>query len=234
MKSPEQKIADIRKPPSLANWVRLNERRRDTTASKIFKFAIAKPRHALVQVYDLVADYVTLRVSAQDIRKGVDRILNPLVRKLGHEIITALLPWLDEQGLEGIQVYHNFNAPYPIGRNVVVPVRPTFVCLHDGVLTPVFVIGWSSFPFSDFHKRLFCAIVRRAILSQEDFEGSDCLIIFVPRHKGSKSERYVRSFWVSSIRDMSEEELHNQLERFGDGLDDAVPLILAELARRGE
>lgn len=234
MKSAEQKIAEIRKPPSLANWVRLNERRRDDTARKIFRFVVSKPKHALSQVYSLIADYITFKLTLEDVQKGIDRIGNPLVRKLGREIVTVLLPWLDEQGFEGIEVYHNFNAPFPIGRNIVVPVRPTFICLDNGILTPVFVIGWSSFPFEDFHKRLFCAIVRRAILSLEGFEQSDALVLFVPRHKGSKSERYVRPIWVSTIADMTEYDLRDQFERFGDGLDDAIPMILDELARRGE
>jgi len=145
-----------------------------------------------------------------------------------------VLPWLDEQSIEGIEVYRNFNAPFPIGRNIVVPVKPTFICLNDGVLTSVFLIGWTSFTFTDFHKRLFGAIVRRAILSLEEFENSNALMLFVPRHKGSKSERYVRPIWVSTIPDMTEEELHSQFDRFGDGLDDAIPMILTELARRGE
>ena len=234
MKSAEQKIAEIRRPPSLANWVRLNERRRDATARRIARFVVAKPRHALTQVYRLIADYVTLAIPPETVRRGLQWIVNPLVRKLGQEIVAVLLPWLDAEDFKGIEVFHHFNVPYPIGRGIVIPVKPTFVCIRDGKLTPVFVIGWSSIPFTDFHKKLFAAIVRRSVLSLEEFEGSDALVLFVPRIKGTKTERYVRPMWINGIPDMSEDELREQFDRFGNALDDAVPVILEELARRGE
>lgn len=234
MKSAEEKIAEIRKPPSLANWVRLNDRRRDATARRIARFVIAKPRHALTQVYRLIADYVTLAVPSETVRRGIDWIVNPLVRKLGQEILTVLLPWLDSKDFHGIEVFHHFSVPFPIGRGIVIPVKPTFVCIRNGKLTPVFVIGWSSIPFTDFHKILFGAIVRRAILSLEDFEGADALAIFVPRIKGTKSERYVHPMWINALPDMSDQALRDQFDRFGNALDDAVPVILEELAKRGE
>ena len=234
MKSVEQKIADIRKPPSLANWVRLNDRRRDETTKKITRFVLGKPRHALGQVYRLIADYITLDVPAANVRKGINLITNPLVRKLGHEIASVLIPWLDQEDIKGIEAFHDMNAPFPIGRGIVIPVKPTFVYNRDGKLVPVFVIGWSSIPFSDFHKRLFAAIVQRAILSLEGFEGSDALALFVPRIKGAKTERYVHPMWINSLLLMSDDELKDQFDRFGNALDDAVPIIFEELAKRGE
>lgn len=234
MKSAEQRVAEIRRPPSLANWVRLNARRRDDTARKITQFVLGKPRHALVKIYRLCADYVTLGIPALNVRKGIDEIPNPLVRKLGREIVSALLPWIDQEGLKGIEAFHSMQASFPIGRGIVIPVKPTFVFVKEGKLTPVFLIGWSSIPFDGFQKRLFGAVVQRSILSQEGFEGSDALALFVPRHKFSKTERYVHSIWVSELPPMSDEELRNQFDCFGNALDDAVPVIFAELARRGE
>src|SRR5436853_4805045 len=103
MKSAEQKIAEIRKPPSLANWVRLNARRRDDTARKIAQFVLSKPRHALAQVYRIIADYVTLGISIATAHSVLGLIGNPLVRKLGREISSVLLPWLDKEGVKGIE-----------------------------------------------------------------------------------------------------------------------------------
>lgn len=126
-KSAQQRVDEMRRPPSLANWVRLNHPRRDETTRRITRFVLAKPRHALVQVYRLIADYVTLGVSASTIRASIDAILNPLVRRLGHEIATALLPWLDEHDVRGIRAFDGMIAPFPIGRKITVPVRPTFI-----------------------------------------------------------------------------------------------------------
>ena len=233
-KSPQQRIAEMRRPPSLANWVRLNDRRRDETARRITRFVLAKPRHALSQVYRFIADYATIGASAVAVRKNLDGILNPLVRRLGHEICSALLPWLDEKNIKGIPAFHSMEAFFPIGRNISVPVRPTFVYNQEGKLTPVFIIGWSSMPFSDYQKRLFATMIERSILTQEGFENSDALVIFVPRHKYSKTQREVRSMWVRKAWLLSDAELRAQFDCYGNALDDAVPIILRELADRGE
>lgn len=233
-KSPEQRVDEMRRPPSLANWVRLNDRRRDETALRITKFVLSKPRHALGQVYRLIADYVTLGVSAATTRTGIDLIVNPLVRKLGHEIATALIPWLDKHKVKGIKAFDGMIERYPIGRNIMIPVKPTFVYNREGKLTPVFIIGWSSNPLSGYQKRLLVTMIHRVILTQEDFEWSDALILFVPRLKFSKSSREVKEMWVSKSALLSDEELRAQFDCYGNALDDAVPIILRELAARGE
>lgn len=234
MPSVEEQVSKVRKPPSLQNWVRLNERRRDDTSRNIARFVLSKPRHALVKIYGLVADYVTFGISKDTVAKAIDRIANPLVRRLGREIVSALLPWLDTQKIKGIEVFHNLNIPFPIGRGIIVPVKPTFVFQDGDKLTPVFVIGWASMPFSGFQKQLFATVIHNAILTLEGFEGSDAHVICVPRIKGSGSERIVRAWKVSEIPLLTDDELRAQFDRFGNALDDAVPIILAELARRGE
>lgn len=233
-KTAEQRVDEMRRPPSLANWVRLNDRRRDETALRITRFVLAKPRHALAQVYRLIADYVTLGISAASTRSGIDLILNPLVRKLGHEIATALIPWLDKNQIKGLRAFDGMIERYPIGRNIMIPVRPTFVYNREGKLTPVFIIGWSANALNGFQKRLLATMIQEAILTQEDFEGSDALVLFTPRMSFSKSAREVREMWVSKTWLLSEDELRKQFDCYGNALDDAVPVILRELASRGD
>jgi len=113
-------------------------------------------------------------------------------------------------------------------------VKPTFVFQHDRNLHPVFVIGWASMPFTRFQQQLFATIIYRALLTLEGFEGSDAHIVCTPRFKGSRSERNVRSWKVSHVPLLTDEELRAQFDRFGNALDDVVPIILEELAKRGE
>lgn len=49
MASAAEKIAQIRRPPSLPNWVRLNHRRRDETALRITRFVLGKPRYSTLR-----------------------------------------------------------------------------------------------------------------------------------------------------------------------------------------
>ena len=234
MQNIDKLISKVRKPPSLQNWVRLNHRRRDETTRRIARFCLAKPRHALAKIYGLVADYVTFGVPKHEVANGLERIKNPLIRRLGREIIGVILPWIDKAEIRGIEVFHNLCVPYPIGRGILVPVKPTFVFQCGKSLTPVFVIGWASMPFGDYQKQLLATIIYEALLTLEGFHGSDAHIVFAPRIKGSRSERYVRSFRVSEITLLSEEQLKAQFDCFGNALDDAVPIVLDELARRGE
>lgn len=230
----EKLISKVRKPPSLQNWVRLNHRRKDDTVRSIAKFVLGKPRHALAKIYSLVADYITFGKTQTEIHTGLSKISNPLVRKLGKEILHVLLPWLDKKNIEGIQVFHDMVAPFPIGRGIIIPVKPTFIFQYERKLTPVFVVGWATMPFSGFQKSLLATIIYRAILTLEGFEGSDAWIVCVPRIKGSRSERVVRPWKVSDCQLLSDEELREQFDRFGNALDDVVPMVLEELARRGE
>jgi hypothetical protein len=234
MKTAEQRIAQIRRPPSLPNWVRLNDRRRDETTRRITRFVLGKPRHALTQVYRYIADYVTFGLSQTVTKKAIESIPNGYVRKLGTEIADILLPWLETNNIRGIQTFHDMEARFPIGRGIVVPVKPTFVFVENGKLTPVFLIGWASFPFSDYQRSLLATIIHKAILTQEGFEESDALVICVPRIASGVPDRIVRAWYVSERAFLTDGELEAQFDRFGNALDDAVPVILEELAKRGE
>lgn len=234
MKSLEALVEKVRKPPSLPNWVRLNDRNRIETTRRITSFALSSPRHALAKVYQIAADYATFGLSQLEALTAAAKISNPVVRKLGREILSALLPELDRLNLKGIQVFHEMKVLYPIGRGITVPVKPTFVSLQDGKLTPVFAIGWTSVTLNTFQLRLLATIIYDAILTQEGFEDSDAYIIFVPRIKSAKGDRYVKTFQVSKFEQLTSAELREQFDRFGNALDDAVPIILEELARRGD
>lgn len=230
----EQRLDVMRRPPSLANWVRLNNRRRDETALRISRFVLSKPRHALAQVYRFLADYVTLGISAATVRSSIDNLTNPLVRRLGHEIATALLPWFAKHGIEGVQAFDGMVERYPIGRNISIPVRPTFVYLKDGMLTPVFIVGWSSNPLTGYQKRLMATMIQQAILTQEDFEGSDALVLFTPRQKYSETARDVGEMWVSNCWLLTDEQLRKQFDCYGNALDDAIQIVAKVLNPDGK
>ena len=233
MRTAEQRIAQIRRPPSLPNWVRLNDRRRDETAKRITRFVLGKPRHALTKIYTVIADYVSFGLSKETIFKAVDAIPNKYVRDLGCEIVDALIPWIESQNIQGIQIFHDMVANFPIGRGMLVPVKPTFVVLDNGQLVPYFVIGWASFPFNDYQKSLLSSVIYRAILTLEDFAGSDAVVVCVPRISSGIPVRTVRSWRISESALLTDVQLREQFDRFGNALDDAVPVILEELAKRG-
>jgi hypothetical protein len=89
-------------------------------------------------------------------------------------------------------------------------------------------------PFTPFQQQLLATIIHKAILTLEGFETGDAYIVCAPRIRGSRAERFVRSWRVSEIPLLSEEALREQFDRFGNALDDVVPILLDEFARRGD
>jgi hypothetical protein len=233
MSKVEQLIAKARRPPALPNWVRLNHRRQSDTVDSLKRFLLNSPKHSLGKVLKIVADVATLGVSARDAHVAVDKLANPLVRKLGHEILNALLPWMKSENIAGIPAFHDFSVKYPIGRGVYVPVTPTFVLSREGKLIPVFIIPWTTDPFNAFQNGLFAAIITDAILTQEGFENSDTLVIMLPRISGAKTGRYVKSWYINAASKIPQDILHLQLEQFGYAIDELVS-IFNEMADRGD
>lgn len=230
----EALMSKLRHPPSLPNWVRYNHRRVDDTAASMARFILGRPRHSLHKIYAIIADAVTFQNSDEVIYESLNKIRNPLVRKLGREILSVVIPYIRKNEIEGIEVFHDLEVLYRVGRGVSVPVKPTFVLYKDGQLTPVFVIGWTRVPFSDYQKRILSTLIDDALLRLEGFEGSDGLILCVPRAKGSKSEREIRSWNVSNYPPLLDHEKQELFDRYDKALDEVVPIVLEELARRGE
>lgn len=234
-KSVQQRIDEMRRPPTLANWVRLNARRRDETTTRIARFVLAKPRHALTLVYGLLADYVNLGSTAENVRTGIDGLVDPLVQRLGHEIATALLPWFDKNQIRGLPAFSTTLERFPIGRKVFIPIRPTFVAMINGRPTPVFIIGWTAQnALTGYQKQLLATMIYSALLTQEDFIESDALVLFTPRHKYSTTAREIREMWVSKIPLLTDEQLRAQFKCYGDALDDALVIVSKILDGEGK
>jgi hypothetical protein len=173
---------------------------------------------------------VSFGITEEEALKAVALIKNPLVSKLGREIVFAFSAYNKEQKLEGIQVFEDLIGFFRVSRDVVVPVRPTFVILENGRPTPVFFIGWTTLPFTRLQKRLLTTAIDDAILSFGDFAGSHAKIICAPRI--SKVHRVIRSWSTADYPRLDNLELAQQLEFYSQALVEAVPLITEELKRR--
>jgi hypothetical protein len=223
-------LKKLKQPPSVPNWTRYIHGTQDQTTNAVAKFALGFPKAALFQVYRILGDMVSFGVNEQDALKAVARIDNPLVAKLGREIVIAFSAYNREAKLAGIQIFEDTLGYFRVSRDVVVPVKPTFVILEDGKPTPVFVIGWTTLPFTRLQKRLLTTAIDDAILSYGDFAGSHARINCVPRI--SKIHRMVRSWSTVDYPRLNKVELAEQLSFYSQALIDAVPIIKKELERR--
>jgi hypothetical protein len=229
MTAPLTAIKKLRAPPGVHNWVKNIRPRTDDMAHSLYNFAVNGPRHSLKPVENVIRQVVVDGISDEDAFKCLDLITNERVRKYGRQILIALLPHIREKGWKGIQIFKNMCERYPVAANVSVPVRPTFVVRQNGKAVPYFVICWTEIGLKGYQKRILTTLIQEAILSQEDFEGSDAVIVCVPRHSFSKSERYVVEWKLSDHPALSADEKADLFRRYGQALQVAEKMILENL-----
>jgi hypothetical protein len=225
-------MTKLKQPPSVPNWARYNYPSVSKTTKAITSFALGFPSHSLFSIYPVIGDMITFGTPEVDALKGIGRIKDPKVRQLGREIIHAFAAFNRANKLEGLQIFEDFSGHFRVARDILVPVKPTFIILEQGRPTPVFFIGWTSMPFSDRQKRLLTTAIDDAVLSFGDFKGARGHILCAPRPKGSKSERIIRHWTTDDHPRFAADDLNDQLQCYASALDLAAPEIKRELDRR--
>lgn len=229
MNDPQKAIQKLRKPPAVHNWVKNIQRRTDDTAQSLYNTAVNGPRHSLKQVTDIIRNVVVDGLSDESAFKCNGAISNARTRAYGFQILKAILPYIRRESWKGVQVFKNLVEYYPVAQFVDVPVKPTFGINNNGKILPYFVICWVQVGLSEYQKRISTTLIRESILSLEEFEGSDAVIVCVPRHSFSKTERYVIEWKLSDYEPLTPEEKADLFERYGNALAEAERMILESL-----
>lgn len=229
MMSAPKAIQKLRRPPSAHNWVRNIRPRRDDTAFALRNFALHGPRHSLKPVQDIIKQIVVDGISLGQALKCLEPVSDPLVRQLGVHIINAFHPYSVKHDWRGIEVFHDLTEFYRVAANVHVPVKPTFVLNIDGKLVPHFVICWTQIGLSPYQKRVLSTLITDAILTLEEFQGSDAVIVCTPKHRFSKFQRQIVEWKVSDHPALNEHEKQQLFDRYAGALVDAERMIIESL-----
>lgn len=232
MRKKEEILKQLRRPPSVVNWASHNYRRLDETRRGLMQFALSPPRHSLGEVYSICEAIVVDRIGPDQARKCIERIKHPATKRAASEVIPAFIGYVNDAGLEGISAFKGFRTPYPIGRapdgsTMTVQVVPTFTVLGDAGLKPIFMVAWSSRSLTEYQKRLLSTIIKNAILTQQDFLGSDAEVICTPKFKSTES-RIVKSWSVRNYATLSENDLAEQFDRYGTALAEVIRSVSGE------
>lgn len=222
MEDTEKKIKSLMRLPNLVNWVRHNKRRLDDTVLQLQKFVANPPRHSLQPVQKLCAGIAYGHLTPATALEKAEEIPMQAARNAGREVLPAFCQYLEKSGIEGLPEFGSFRAMYIIGKRpddepLLVPIKPTFAGVRNDRLVPVFVIPWVDFTLNEFQKYLLSTIVCDAILTQQDFIGSDAEIIAFPRISRTKV-RYERGWRATQYNRLSQEELVEQFERYSRAL----------------
>lgn len=224
METIEQKLSRIIRVPSLINWARQNFQRTDKTRDSLKAIADSKILISLHAVYLLCAKLAYKEVSYEE---AWDTAMSykGFPGRAAQEIIPIFNEYITRGQIDALPEFRDFRIPFPIGKNpldikktLAIPVKPTFISIQEGKLRPVFLVGWVDSPLNYHQRRLISAIIRRAILTQQDFIGSDADIVTFARKKYTRSERELGVWRVSQFPDYSDEELVDQFARYSRAL----------------
>lgn len=235
MEEIDRKIARILRIPGVLNWARQNFARTDDTTIALQKLVDAEIVVSLAPVYALCAR-VAYRELSYDQAFEKALTYKHFHRNAAIEILPLFHEYLMENQIEALVDFKNFRAPYPIGRNAsgqiaAIPVRPTFVTIKDGRLLPVFMLGWVNSPLKYSQRRLASAIIRRSILTQTDFRGSDAQIISFPRIKNTTVRQ--RGGWMNSdFEDLSDDQVLKQIGIYNKALNQVIEQLMQSRDRR--
>lgn len=230
MMDPAKIIKKLRRPPAAHNFVKSVKPRRDKTAFALHNFALFPPRSSLRETAAICGQVAYDGISLEQAIKCVSRIKKQVDRVKARWIVTAFYNEAKRQAWEGIEVFREMEIFFRVAPNVDVPVRPSFVLNEDGVLTPYFLICWAKMDFTLEQKALLSTLITETILSLEEFEGSDAVIVCTPLAHSSKFEREVLTWRVSAFPPLSETERQRVFERYANALNDAEKMIIESLS----
>jgi hypothetical protein len=180
-------------------------------------------------VTDIVRLVVVDGIDDETAYKCLGAITNARTKAYGRQILRAFLPYARKSGWKGVQIFKDLMEKYPVAANVDVPVRPTFVINQDGKIIPYFVICWAEIGLTHYQRRILTTVIRDAILTLEEFLGSEAVIVCVPRHSFSKTERHVVEWNLDDYPPLSTDEKAELFERYGNALAEAERMILENL-----
>lgn len=224
--SKETKIARVLRLPSLANWARQNFRRFDETRKRVQHLADFAPKHSLSGVYSICASIACRKLSPSKIDDKIAEIENPFARASAREIVPAFLALARKREFDAVLRIGQGTLPLPIGRRpdgkpLTIPIRPTFILIEGGELTPVFMIGWARLVLKDYQKQLIASILERSFLSQQDYIGRHAEILCLPRIKRTRHREPV-CWRTDQIELLSAEQVTEQFERYSRAVRDVV------------
>ena len=229
METAEQKIARLLKTPPIFNWVQHVFPRSDDTLRSLERLAQRPIGRSLRSTYRLCAELAYREIDFEEAQQQIDKKLQGYSQAAAKEIVPVFYEEITRRQFDTIPEYKGENFPYPIGRapdgnTLTIPIAPTFVAFEAGRLLPVFVLGWRS-PIRKLHRiRLVSAIIHRSILTWQEFQGSDALIMTFCTGRWSNA-REPQSWYTSRYADMSDAELQEHFDRYNK----ALHHVIAEL-----
>jgi len=227
-----QILAKLDKPPAAHNWALCNHQAQGRTTSSLVNLAMGFPtvsyQWALTVIQNVVADGLNEARAIQNLAKTCP----PSQLQDNLDLLNAFLDHHARVNYEGIRVFDEFAGQFRAGPDVVVPVRPTVILNRNGILKPLFVIGWASNTLKYYQRRLLASLYEDAIYSLTDLRNSPGEVLLFP--KNGYGIRHLERWERNSYQLLRKDELQEQVQRFTRARDEARPIIADRFQRRAE
>lgn len=227
-----QILSKLDKPPAAHNWTLCNHQTQARTTSSLVNLAMGFPtvsyQWALAVIQNVVADNLNEARAIQNLLK----ICPPSQQQDNLDLLNAFLNHHAQVHYEGIRVFDEFAGQFHAGPDVVVPVRPTVILNKNGILKPLFVIGWATNSLKYYQRRLLASLYDDAIYSLTDLRNSPGEVLLFP--KNGYGIRHVEQWNRNSYQLLSKDEIREQVQRFTNARDEARPIIADRFRRRAE
>jgi hypothetical protein len=233
MRSSENSIlAKLDQPPAAHNWARCNRKERARTVTSLVNLALGFPKTSYIWATRTIQDFLAFHLEPDQARNVLRGKCPPSQYEANSELLEAFLSYAETRKFDAIRVYDEFTSSFKAGPNVSIPVRPTAILRENGVLTPLFVIGWAKNSLDYYQRRILTSIIEDAIFTLTDLIYSPGEILFFPRN--GYGVRKVEKWERGTYQLLTPKELKEQVERFIAARDEARPIIIQRLRDRAE
>jgi hypothetical protein len=219
----------ITKISSVLNWTLQNFPRLDQTADALLKLEKNPPKKSLRPINKICAQIANREIDLEEANRLTDHYTDYL-RMAADQIIPEFYKYAVENQVSATRAFDSERFIFQIGKlpdgssNYII-LEPTYYAIEGDFVVPTFVLGWTKIPFDTYKKKLSSSIINRALLSRQDFIGSDARIVTFPRHKWSKTKREIGGWMVSRYANMDESELQTSLDRYNKALRIVLELL---------
>lgn len=230
----EQKIARLIKVPPIFNWVQHIFLRADDTKRSLEHLARSPIGRSLRSTYRICQELAYREIDFEGAKDQIENRLQGYSQEVASEIVPVFYDELVARQFDTVPDFKSDTFPFPIGRAVdgttlTIPVSPNFVAIEGRNLLPVFILGWRNSDLKIHRMRLISAIIKRSVLTWQEFHGADALVLTFGVDKWSKGRR-AKSWRVSQYGDMADEELQSHIDRYSFALQE----VIDELRASGE
>lgn len=229
-KTENEILAKLDRPPAAHNWARCNRKDHLRTVMSLVNLALGFPKTSYRWAMIVIQDFFALRLSPEQARSVLRNICPPSQIEDNLELLNAFLEYQDGRQFDAIRVFDEFKSSFKAGPNVNVPVIPTAILRENGVLKPLFVIGWATNTLDYYQRRLLTSVIEDAIFTLTDFQNSPGEILFFPRN--GYGVRRADKWDRSTYQKLDHSELQEQVERFISARDAARPIIIRKIREK--